>query len=466
MNSSPRILIIGGGFSGLTAAWRLSVLRPEWNVELIEASGRLGGVARTERRDGYLIEHGPDMFTSKEPWAMELCREIGFEDRLISTNTENRRAFIAFRKRLHPVPEGFTMMTPTKIWPLAMTPLLSWSGKLRMAWEYFQPARSAEEGDESLADFARRRLGQEAYERLVQPLVGGVYTADPEKLSMAAALKPFVELERKHGGLLKAMRARRREGKENTKASGARYGVFCAPQEGMGSLVEALADKLPNGCVRLNTAAESIVRDAGNWRVRIGAAEETYQGVIVAAPAHHAAKLLQQDQTELAEELSQIPYAGASVVVAGYRRKHIRHRLNGFGLVAPMIENRRVLAVSFASVKFAGRAPEDQVLLRTFVGGACQPELAELSEKDTLQLVREELADLLGVEGEPVFDQVVRWRQAMPQYHLGHTDRIARIEKLAEALPNFELAGNAYRGVGIPFCIRSGNQAAERLTQE
>ena len=478
------VAVIGGGITGLAAAHRLRELDPSLGVTLFEASSRLGGVLRTERRDGFLVERSADMFTTGEPWALDLCRRIGLEDELTETCQENRRAFVVRRGRLIPVPGGFSLMTPTRIWPLVTTPLLSWSGKLRLAGEYFVRARR-DADDESLASFARRRLGNEVFRWLIQPLVGGIYTADPEKLSMAATMPKFVEMERKQGGLIRAVR--RQAGLSTTRqASGARYGMFVAPRDGMSRLIDRLAETISppsnrakgtngpnesngphesNCSIRTNCAIERIEpREAGGWRLRLATDEALeFDAVVVATPAAVAARLLGPVDAQLADEVRSIQHASTAVVVRAYRRDQLTHPADGFGFVVPMAEGRRILAGSFASVKFEGRAPDGHLLMRIFVGGACQAELFELSDPEIERLVDQELADLLGVSGQPLFSQIVRWENAMPQYHVGHLDRVRRIEQLVAGLDGLELCGNAYRGVGIPFCVRDGQRAAERL---
>jgi protoporphyrinogen/coproporphyrinogen III oxidase len=502
-----RIAVIGGGIAGLAAAHRLIELDPTSSVTLFEASGRLGGSLHTMSRDGFLVEQGADSFITNVPWGVYLCRRIGLGDELIGTNPELRRAFVVRRGRLRPVPDGFMLMAPSRIWPVITTPILSPLGKLRLVWEYFIPRR-AEGGDESLASFVRRRLGREAFERLVQPLVAGIYTADPEKLSLAATLPRFREMERRHGGLIRAAfrgNSAQSDGPINhavnqEPASGARYALFVTPRGGLSSIVSAIAARLPVGTVRLNTPIERITRDANLWRLTtnlplplgegrgegkpastsnsphpnplpegegtassLRLAEMEFDGLIVATPAPVAGRLLAGADGELATELSAVEYAGAVVVSMAFDHRQIRHPLNGFGFVVPAIESRRILSASFSSMKFPGRAPADKVLIRAFVGGACQRELVDLSDADLEQLVTEELGDLLGITGPPLWTMIARWSQSMPQYHLGHLDRVARIEARASALPGLALAGNAYRGVGIPQAIHSGEAAAERL---
>jgi protoporphyrinogen/coproporphyrinogen III oxidase len=475
-----RVAIIGGGISGLAAAHRLIELDPAAQITLFEASGRVGGVLQTNRRDGWLIERSADMFTTREPWALDLCRRIGIENELIETDTRYRRAFVVHRGRLIPVPDGFTLMSPAKVWPILKTPLLSPLGKLRMGLECLIPPRR-DTSDESLESFVVRRFGREAFDRLIQPLIGGIYTADPAKLSMAATLPQFLEMEKAHGSLIRAMQSQRSEvtgQRSDGTSSGARYGMFLAPRGGMQRLVEAIAARLPAGCIRLNSSVEMIERcrerppwrseEAANdvaWRIQLPgeSAPEYFDDLIVASPGAVSSRLLKSVDEDLASLIGQIPHAGCSVAVLGVRRDQIRHPLDGFGFVVPRIESRRIIAGSLASIKFPGRAPEGKVLLRVFVGGALQPELGQLPDAEIQQLVREELADLIGFSGEPEFSDIVRWQCMMPQYHIGHLDRVAKIEQRAAAIPHFALAGNAYRGVGIPFCIHSGEQAAERL---
>jgi oxygen-dependent protoporphyrinogen oxidase len=464
------VAVIGGGISGLAAAHRLVELDAGLEVALLEATDRLGGVLETVRNDGFLIERSADNFITDPPWAVELCQRIGFGDQLIPTTTEERGALVVCRGQLERVPAGFMLMAPARLWPLMTTPVLSPWGKLRLLGEALVPRRRSDE-DESLGSFARRRLGREVFERIVQPLVGGIYTADPEKLSVRATLPRFLEMERLHGSLVLA--ARRQDGAAeadtDNSTGGARYGMFVAPREGLSSMIAAVAARLPEGAVRLNCPVQSLTpAPNGSWQVRLagpGATDEslTFAGLIVATPAPAAAQLCESFDPALAGELRRIQYAGTAIVTLAYRRDQIAHRLDGFGFVVPAIEKRRILAGSFASVKFAGRAPDDAVLVRVFIGGACQADLVELPDDELRALAIDELRSLVGTQGDPLLCDVTRWTGAMPQYHLGHCELISRIGQAASARPNFALAGNAYHGVGIPHCIRSGERAAETV---
>jgi protoporphyrinogen/coproporphyrinogen III oxidase len=489
--SSPtrrRVAIVGGGIAGLAAAHRLTEIAPGKNITLFEAGSRVGGVLGTEHNGGWLIERAADMFITRQPWAVDLCRRIGIVDDLIPTDARFRGAFVVRRGRLVRVPAGFALMSPAKVWPIVTTPLLSPLGKARLAWERFVPARRGG-ADESLESFAVRRFGRETFDRLIQPLIGGIYTADPSKLSMAATLPQFLEMERQHGSVTRGFKVqgsgargwRSASGGKAGGESGARYGEFVAPRLGMQQLVDAIAARLPAGCIRLNAPVERIelCRERPPWRsgpadnseasgcgwhLFVGGqtAPQWFDDLILATPGAVTARLLEYVDKELAAFVGQIPYAGCAVAVLGARRDQIAHPLDGFGFVVPAIENRRILAGSLTSIKFPGRAPEGNVLLRIFIGGALQPHFAALGDDEIRTLVREELAELIGLSGEPEFCEVVRWHAAMPQYHVGHLDLVAKIEARAATRPNLALAGNAYRGVGIPFCIQSGEQAAER----
>jgi oxygen-dependent protoporphyrinogen oxidase len=352
--------------------------------------------------------------------------------------------------------------------PIAATPILSPLGKLRLAAEVFVPQR-IENADESLASFVRRRFGRETYERLVQPLVAGIYTADPERLSVAAAMPRFVEMERRDGSLIRAMWRQRRKNRNSDAriGSGARYSQFVAPRHGMSSLVDAAASSLESADILLDSPVVKIERpDSAKWTLRLGGPAPrnlSVDGVIVAMPANRGSRLLRDVDIELAEELAKIEYGSCAVINFGFRREQIKHRLDGFGFVVPRIEGLKILSASFSSVKYIGRAPENMALVRVFVGGACQRELLDLPDEQLLDLALSELRDLLDIREHPVMRHLVRRHQAMPQYHVGHQSLVARIRARESAISGFALAGNALEGIGVPNCIDVGQRAAERL---
>jgi len=457
-----RVAVIGGGITGLAAAHRLIELDSNLRVTLFEASDHLGGVLRTTSRDGFLLEAGADNFITTVPWALDLCRRIGFEDQLIPTNSGFRQVFVVCRGKPHHLPDGFVVMAPGKLWPILTTPILSPLGKLRLACERFVPSRRGTD-DESLASFCKRRLGRETYERLVQPLVGGIYTGDPEKLSLRSTLPRFAEMEEQHGSLTRALG---RQPKTRGQTSGARYSMFVAPRDGMSSLIDAIAIRLPPDSVCRGARVQRIERTVNGWKISV---EETsrvpieFDAVILATPAKTSANLMQALDKQIAAELSEIHHARCSIVSLGYSREQITHPLDGFGVVVPHIERRKILSASFSSIKYPGRAPDGHVLIRTFIGGDCQPELANLSDDDLLRTATDELRTLLNISGDPVMSHISCRRAAMPQYFVGHADRIASLRRNLVQHPGLLLAGNAYDGVGVPTCIRSGELAAECL---
>ena len=461
-SNHSRIAVVGGGITGLAAAHRLIELAPQAQVTLFEAGERLGGVLHTERHGSYLVELSADTFITNVPWGLDLCRRLGLGEELLPTRESQRRAFVVRRGRLVPVPLGFQLLTPSRVWPVLRSPLLSWPGKLRVLCEPLV-RRRRDTRDESLASFACRRLGREAFERLVQPLVAGIYTADAERLSMAAALPRFVEMERRSGSLMRAAWRELSREADGAASSGARYGLFVAPRDGISGLVEAVARRLPEGTVRCGSAVTRVSSAGNKWSLTVGTDVEQFDAVILAVPAFAAATLLAEVSHDLAGELEKIPYAGSAIVALGYRRKQIAKDWQGFGFVVPAIERRQILAASYSSAKFEGRAAEDRVLIRVFLGGAHRPEQVELDDQSLIDAAVVELAELLGVQGPPELARVARWPRSMPQYHVGHIELVARIEQLASQLPMLTLAGNAYRGVGIPNCIHSGEQAAQRV---
>ncbi|TWT82382.1 Protoporphyrinogen oxidase [Planctomycetes bacterium CA13] len=464
-----RVAVIGGGVSGLAAAHHLLEIDPDIDVLLLEASDRLGGVIETVKQDGFLIESAADNFITTPPTAVKLCERIGLGNDLIGTSPTGRKAMVVSHGRLEPIPEGFLIMAPSRIWPLASTRTLGMFGKLRAGWEYFVP-RKYREDDESLSAFVTRRFGKELFDRLVQPLVGGIYTADPEKLSVAATMPRFLEMEREHGSLIRAM-LKAKKGKPKEKTSGARYGQFAALRGGMFSLIDALTERLPENTIRLDSPVTTIRANGPNnnvrWTIQIGGKNPTsvdVDGVIVATPARHAASMLREVDSKIADELSQIEYASCAVLSMGFRRDQIRHPLNAFGFVVPIVENRKILSCSFSSIKYEGRAPQDHVLLRVYIGGACQSELLEKSDSELIKIAKSELADLIGLQGDPLFERMSLQRQAMPQYHVGHCDRATLINRRLESFATLGLAGNSLNGVGVPGCIDSGEIAARRVT--
>ncbi len=470
---SYRVVVVGGGISGLAAAHRLMELNRDGSydirVTLLEANQRVGGTIGTEHVSGFLVESGPDSFIAEKPWGLQLCERLGIASNLISLGSTRRNIYVVHQGSLVPLPEGFILMAPTRLWPLIRTPLFSWAGKLRMALELFLP-RGGKGGDESLGSFVRRRFGQELLDRVAQPLMGGIYAANPEELSLKSTMPRFLELERTRRSIIWAtwLEQRRRARSQRT-GSGARWGLFVSLADGMQQLVETLAGRLPEETVRKGTRAVRLVWNAEKkvWGIITDGGEELEaDGVILAIPAYGAADTLFSVAPELAKELAAIPYASTATVTLAYRRADIPNSLDGFGVVVPAQERRQIIACSFSSVKYSGRAPAENELVRAFVGGALQPELFEQSDEAMESSVRQEFAALLGIKAEPLFCRIHRHRRSMPQYRVGHSDRVGRIMEQLTKHRGLALAGNAYGGVGIADCIHSGEIAAEALLDE
>ena len=470
-----RIVVIGGGITGLTAAYRLTQAARArglpLTVTLLEASGHLGGTIATHYQHELLMEQGPDCFLSAKPWGVRLSEDLGLSDELIGTTTQYRQSFIVRSGTLVPVPQGFYLMVPGSWRSLMATPVFSWRGKLRMVLDLVVPRRTAT-GDESLAQFVTRRLGKEALERMAQPMVGGIYTADPQYLSMQATLPQFVEMERQHGSLIRAMLSRqRRPEAPGQGTSGPRYGLFVSFRQGMQTLVDTIVEHLPANTVHVRARVQRLqyVPDGpgtARWLVhcqRQPALEA--EAVCLSLPAPQAGQLLTDVDAALATALQDIPYASSAIINIACKRADVAHPLHGMGFVVPAVEKRAYIACSFSSIKFAGRAPRHQVLLRAFVGGALQPQQLALPDAEIQRAVYQDLQQLLGISGAPLAMSLTRHPEAMPQYQVGHLDRVARIEALTQHLPGLVLAGNAYHGVGIPDCIHSAEMAAQAMLE-
>jgi oxygen-dependent protoporphyrinogen oxidase len=459
-----KLVVVGGGITGLAAAHRAVELARERSIGLeltvVESRDRIGGTIATEHAGGFLVEAGPDSFLSEKPWALALCRRLGVEHRLVRTDDRFRKVFVWRAGRLHPLPDGFQLLAPTKLGPFVRSGLFSWPGKLRMALDLVVP-RGVKD-DESLGAFVRRRLGREALERVAQPLVAGIYTADPDELSLTATMPRFRELERRERSIILGLwRANRRA--PQTGTSGARWSLFVTFQNGMEELVTELASRLPPGSVLLKHRVDGIERHGAGWRVTggLGTALEA-DHLILATESHAASRLTRYIDPALATLLGEIPYASSATVSFGYRRADVPHPLDGFGIVVPRTEGRSMLACTFSSVKYPGRAPEGHALLRCFLGGALNERVLESDDGVLAAVARGELSQALGITAVPVLTRVARWTKAMPQYHVGHAARVEAIQQCAAALPGLHLCGGAYRGVGIADCVRSGEAAAER----
>jgi oxygen-dependent protoporphyrinogen oxidase len=457
-----RIAIVGGGISGLAAAFELEERRRAGvDVEyvLYEASPQLGGVLRSEHIEGCVVEAGPDSFVTEKPWATDLCRALGIGDQLIGSNDAGRKTYILTRGRLVEMPDGLMFMVPTKILPTGFSPLFSWKTKLRMTQELFHPP-SAADHDESVAAFVERHYGSEMVDRLADPLLSGVYGGEAANLSVRAVLPRFAEMERTHGSLGRAMLAARKKMKAMRKQAPP---LFTSLKDGMESLSRTVVSRLTPTSLVTNALVQAIQPESGGWLVSAGMQSDHFDAVIVALPAQAAAGVLEHALPDLASELAAIEYSSSITVGLGYDREVRQSLPPGFGFLVPRSEGKRLLAATFVHNKFPHRAPEDRALLRCFFAGGNAESVWALSDDQIIGIVRHELQQILGLSTEPLFARVYKWKSAMAQYGVGHLERLERIERLRQQLPGLALAGNAYRGIGVPDCVRSGRDAASQL---
>jgi oxygen-dependent protoporphyrinogen oxidase len=458
-----RIAIVGGGISGLSAAFALEDRRragADVDYVLFESSPRLGGVLRTERIGGCLVEAGPDSFITEKPWASDLCKTLGIGDQLIGSNDADRKTYILTKGRLVEMPDGLMFMVPTKILPTGFSKLFSWKTKLRMTREFFHPPRAVDH-DESVAAFVERHYGSEMVDRLADPLLSGVYGGEAASLSVRAVLPRFAEMERTHGSLGRAMLAAKK--KMSTGQRKPAPPLFTSLKGGMQHLAETLTSRLTPSSLRTNATVHAIQYEAGGWLVSAGLKSDQFDAVIVALPGPAAANVLRMASPELSAELSAIAYSSSITVGLGYDDDVRKSLPPGFGFLVPRSEGKLLLAATFVHNKFPHRAPEDRALLRCFFAGSNAENVWPYSDEQVIGIVRTELQQILGVHAEPLFARVYKWKSAMAQYGVGHLERLDRIERLRQQLPGLALAGNAYRGIGVPDCVRSGQEAARLL---
>jgi protoporphyrinogen/coproporphyrinogen III oxidase len=453
VNTSAAVVVVGGGIAGLAAAFELQKrgLAPL----VLEASSRPGGVIFTERFDGWTIDAGPDSMLVQKPAAVSLCRELGLGDRLHPT-LPPRIAYVLRDGTLHPLMEGSAFGFPLRVAPLATSTLFSWAGKLRMAMEVLVPRRTSRD-DESLASFVRRRFGEEAVDYLADPLLAGIHAGDVDRLSTMALFPRLAEAERTSGSVIRGFRALR------VKASA--QGAFVSLPGGTMELIEALVGVLPPGTVQLSARASDL-RRAGEFVVDTPSGPVRAQCVILAVPAYAAAGLLRSVDTTLAGLCETITYASTATVAFGYRREQVRHPLNGSGFVVPRAEQNPLLASTWVSSKWPGRAPEGHVLIRGFLGGGRDPHRLDRSDEELIDTAREALTEILDITGDPVFaPRMYRWTRQSPQFEVGHLQRIAAVEERLASVPGLFVAGSGFRAIGIPDCIQDGRDTAARAAQ-
>jgi oxygen-dependent protoporphyrinogen oxidase len=444
----PKVLIIGGGISGLSTAYYLNKagIRPT----LIDSSPQLGGVIRTTVDHGCVLEAGPDSFLATKPSAMDLIREVGLADQVIGSNDHLRVTYILKHGKLLPLPDGMMMMVPTKIMPLVETGLLSWGTKIRMGLEYLRRPPKSPLPDRSVYEFLLDHYGQESIDYLAEPLLAGVYGGDPREMSVNSVLARFAEIETKYGSLTRGVLAAR------PKGSGSGGSLFRTLKSGLGQLVEALKPSADAVC----GAVESLERNGSCYRARANGNWIEADHVVVATPAGAAAKLLQASNGKLADLLDGVPYTSSVTLSLGYRKDTFDHPLNGFGFLVPKRERRLMAACTWVGNKFSYRVPDDMVVLRCFMGGDALPE----TDESLVNKARGELRQIMGLQAVPVFHSIARWPNSMAQYPVGHEQRLREIESILKTTPGLHLVGNAYRGIGVPDCVKGGKDAAARIT--
>jgi oxygen-dependent protoporphyrinogen oxidase len=458
-----KTVVIGGGISGLAAAYALQKL--DANYLLLESSDHLGGKIITYAGDGFLIEGGPDSFLTQKRTALDLCRELGLGDQLIGSNhTATPSTYVLSKGQLHPMPEGMMLMAPTMILPILRSKLISWPGKLRMGMEIFI-GRNTTNPDESLGSFVRRRMGSELLDKIAGPLMGGIHAGDPDALSLRSTFPMFTDMEKTHRSLVLGM-MKRKKAQAAQAPTGKRPSMFTTLTGGLQQLPDAIAARLNPQQVRLNCRVQSLAAEGDQYRIVLADGSSLLaDNVVFTTPAYATAEIIQQLDPALAEKLRKIRYVSTSTVSLAFRRSELTCELNGFGFIVPATEGRRINACSWSSTKFSHRAPDDYVLMRVFIGGAFTEDLAEQDEATLIEIARQELREIMGITATPVLARAYRWKKSNPQYNVGHGALIEEIDQAVASHPGLYLAGAAYRGSGIPDCIQSGMDTAAKIEQ-
>lgn len=455
----PKVVIVGGGISGLALAYRLEQRLPNADVIVLEERPRLGGTIGTERRDGFQVEIGPNGFLDNKPFALALCRDLGLGEQLISASEAARRnRYLFLDDRLHLLPNSLVSFLTSDV--------LSWRTRFLLLAERFRPRRQGN-GDESIDAFVRRRVGGELAETLADAFVTGIHAGDPKLLSVQAAFPRLAELERDHGSVLRGMAASGRRRRLEAAARGESppsSGRMWSFREGLSLLIDTLRERLrfpPLTGVHVRTV-RLLVNEV--WRVQSDGREGwDADAVVLACPAFQQAAILADEDADLAAAIDGIPYNRVAVVALGYREADVPRPLDGFGYLSPQRQRRDVLGVQWCSSIFPDRAPPGLVLLRALCGGWNRPEILDWDDEGLLSAARRELRQTMGIEAAPVVHHIIRWRRAIPQYHLGHLERVAWIEGRVVRHPGLFLAGNAYRGVALNDCIEQAGRVAEQV---
>ncbi len=458
-----KLAIIGGGISGLAAAWQAH--QDGLKFDIFEAKDRFGGVIETQytEDDQVVLECGAESCLRSKPELLDLCHELGLEDEIISTTPENSGAFVVRDGQLHPIPQGFRLMAPSAWWPFLRSDLISWTGKLRAGLDLVLPVKERGDGpEESLSQFVTRRLGAEILDYLAQPLVAGIYGADPQSLSLEATMPLFQRLEQEHGSVIKGLRALGTE----TRAQGARYNLFFGLKRGFGSVIQALCEQLPKESLHTGAAVDKVEKIDSGWQVTVrGQKPQKYDAVIIALPAPRAATLIESFAGDVAASLKEILYRGAVTVNIAYDRAEYLHWIpRAYGFVVPAGERRPILACTFSSRKWLHRGSEKQGIVRTYFGGPTMEWANTASDEDLLALSRSQLEELLGIDAEPLEYRVHRWPVGLPEYKVGHRQKVQQIRQSLESHSGIALVGNYLDGVGMPDCVQLGRKAVGQVS--
>ncbi len=455
-----KVAIVGSGISALACAVALKEEGVDFLV--LEKGPAAGGKLLTEKVDGFVVEAGPDSFLPEKPWTLELIRKVGLEDHLLCTNEEHKGTYIYSRGRLHRLPEGVILMVPTMLMPLARSRLISLPGKIRMGMEAFIPGRK-DGSDESLARFVTRRLGRECLEKIAEPLVAGIHTSDPEDMSVKAVFPRFLEMEKKSGSLIRAMVKTMKKAAPVTNTTKLTY--FMSLREGMQQLADRCVEFIGEERVRTSCAATQVRSAPQGYELIAGSERMAFDAVVLATPAYVTQDLLGSMAPVLSDRLSSIAWSSTATISLAFAAHDVPPRLPGFGFIVPRVEQRRINAATWSSIKWSFRAPPRCLLIRAFVGGGQHEELVSYEEKDLVAVVRQELREIAGIKGEPLFSRVYRWARSMPRYTVGHLDRMAALDDARKAgHPGLALIGCSYRGIGIGDCVKNGFEAAQEIS--
>jgi oxygen-dependent protoporphyrinogen oxidase len=465
-----RVVIVGGGITGLAAAHALEKGTERCEVQLVEAGPQLGGNLQTVRHNGFIIDAGPDSWVAAKPHATRLAHDVGLGDELIGTRSDTRRVYIVWQRKLYPMPEGLILGVPTEIKPLVESELLGWDAKLRAGLDLVAPPRRwKEEDDESIGSFVSRRLGPDVAERIAGPLLGGIFAGDPASLSVRACVPQLVDAERDHGSLVVAMRALKEKRRARAAVGEGEASAFLSLKRGVGDFVVNIAHKLRDAEVSTSRPVRRVDRlpdgdPRGRWVVETSGGPLHADDVVLAVPGHVAAPLVSELDPELSAMCRDIVYTSAATIFLAYRKFDVRHPLDAFGFLVPRSENRPILACTFVSSKWDHRAPAGQVLLRVFVGGAGNEQILEREDEELVRLARAQVLDLLGIERPPMFSKVFRFMRSSPQPYVGHLQRMRRLLARAATHDGLHIGGNGYIGTGIPDAVRQGEEIAARIT--